>query len=96
MTLDMIFEFDASAFAGCTGVVYEYLYQGDLLLSSHADPEDKGQMVEVRRRAEEAVKTGDELPDMGRKILLAASSASAGAAAIGIKVMFRRKKRRGK
>ena len=77
-------------------VIYEYLYQGDLLLSSHADPEDKGQTVEVRRRTEEAVKTGDELPDMGRKILLAASSASAGAAAIGIKVMFRRKKRRGK
>ena len=47
MTLDMIFEFDASAFAGCTGVVYEYLYQGDVMISEHADPEDKGQQFHI-------------------------------------------------
>lgn len=94
--VEMEFSVDSQTLPDKQLVIYEYLYQGERLLSSHADPKDKGQMVEVRRRAEEAVKTGDELPDMSRKVLLAASSASAGAAALGIKAIFRRKKRREK
>ena len=31
--------FDASAFAGRTVVVYEYLYQDDVKISEHTDPE---------------------------------------------------------
>lgn len=94
--VEMEFSVDSQELAEKQLVVYEYLYQDDLLFSSHDDPEDKGQMVEVRRPAEEAVKTGDELPDMRQNVLLAATSASAGAAVMGIKVIFRRKQRRGK
>ena len=47
MTVDMIFEFDASAFAGRTVVVYEYLYQDDIKISEHTDPEDENQQFRI-------------------------------------------------
>ncbi len=47
MTVDMIFEFDASAFAGRTVVVYEYLYQDDVKISEHTDPEDVKQQFRI-------------------------------------------------
>ena len=47
MTVDVIFEFDASPFAGRSLVVYEYLYQDDLLISEHTDPEDVKQQFHV-------------------------------------------------
>ena len=40
MTVDVTFEFDASPFAGRSLVVYEYLFQKDVLISEHTDPED--------------------------------------------------------
>lgn len=47
MTTDMVFEFDASPFAGRTVVVYEYLYQNDVLISEHTDPEDEKQQFRI-------------------------------------------------
>lgn len=52
--------------------------------------------MEIRERAEEAVKTGDELPDISGTALMAASSAAAGFAVAGMKTVLRRQKRRGK
>ena len=43
MTVEMMISFDASAFAGRTVVVYEYLYQDDVKISEHTDPEDEKQ-----------------------------------------------------
>ena len=94
--VEMEFALDSLQFAGKRLVIYEYLYLGDTLLSSHDDIEDAGQMVEIRERAEEAVKTGDEIPDISGTALMAASSAAAGFAVAGMKTVLRRQKRRGK
>lgn len=48
MTVDMMFEFDASAFAGRTVVVYEYLYQSGVRISEHTDPEDERQQFRIK------------------------------------------------
>lgn len=40
--------FDASEFAGRTLVIYEYLYQEDILISEHTDPDDAKQQLYIR------------------------------------------------
>lgn len=96
MAVDMDLSVDTGSLAGKRLVVYEYLYMGDELLSSHEDPDDEGQTVEISEKEKPAAETGDVLTDMGNITMLAASSASAGLAAAGIKLISRRKKHRGK
>lgn len=40
--------FDASEFAGRTLVIYEYLYQEDILISEHTNPDDAKQQLYIR------------------------------------------------
>ena len=44
----MEIQFDASAFAGRTIAVYEYLYQDGVEISKHEDPSDKKQQIYVK------------------------------------------------
>ena len=48
MDVDMQIEFDASPFVGRTIVAYEYLYQDDVEISRHEDPNDKKQQIYVK------------------------------------------------
>ena len=44
-TVELTYTFDASALAGTSVVVFEDLYQGENVVTSHADLEDEGQTV---------------------------------------------------
>ena len=44
-TVELKYEFDASKLAGASVVVFEDIYYGDILLTSHADIEDREQTV---------------------------------------------------
>lgn len=94
MAVDMDFTVDSAELAGRRLVIYEYLYLGETLLSSHEDKEDMGQSVEILERAETAVRTGDELPDAEDTVFMAASSAAAGIAVVGIRAALRWRRRR--
>lgn len=48
MDVPMEIQFDASAFAGRTISVYEYLYQDGVEISKHEDPNDKKQQIYVK------------------------------------------------
>lgn len=48
MDVPMEIQFDASAFAGRTIAVYEYLYQDGVEISKHEDPSDKKQQIYVK------------------------------------------------
>lgn len=46
-SVEVVFEFDSSPFAGKSLVVYETLYRGDAVVAVHEDPADEMQTVEV-------------------------------------------------
>ena len=95
-TVEMRFCLDTSGLAGKEFVIFEYLWQGDDLVTSHEDPSDKGQTVRVLSPEEvkkEVPGTGD---DAGL-VSLAALAGLTGLAAItgaGAYLASRRKHRR--
>lgn len=44
-SIDIVFKFDASKMQGVTTVAYEYLYQDDIVISTHTDINDEGQTI---------------------------------------------------
>lgn len=61
LSMDMEFDVDSSYFPGKSIVVFEYLYIGDTLISSHEDTKDEGQSVSVLKRPDVSIATGDSL-----------------------------------
>lgn len=57
--IEMEFPLDSRLFQGEEIVVLEYLYEGETLISSHENLEDKDQTVEVRKQVPVPVPTGD-------------------------------------
>ena len=67
-SVDVIFTFDASELDGKSVVVFEDLYNGEILMATHADIEDEGQTV--RFRTPPIVKTGVDTFPMGAAIVI--------------------------
>lgn len=71
-TAEVKFTFDASSMAGKSTVVFEDLYYGDLLLTTHADLEDQDQTVHFPEIGTTAAndKTGDHTAFAEKKVTL--------------------------
>ncbi len=91
-SIEMEFDIEPALFSGKKIVVLEYLYEGDVLITSHEDMEDEGQTVSVLKRPQVSVATGDAL---GTGAVTAAAFAalivSAACAAAGYRRLRRRK-----
>ena len=61
-SIDVVFELDASQLGGVRAVVFEDLYWNDIHIASHADIEDKNQLVEFRPEIG-TVAVGDQTND---------------------------------
>lgn len=57
--IEMEFLVATEKFPDTTIVVFEYLYEGDLCISSHEDFQDKDQTVKIMRKPDKTVPTGD-------------------------------------
>lgn len=84
--IQMEFSLDSAQLEEKKIVVFELLYAGDVLISTHNDTEDGRQTVSVLKRPEETVDTGD-LSDCGRG---AAAFAAVFASAAYLAVRFRK------
>lgn len=64
-SVDVTFQFDASALKDRTIVVFEDLYMGELRIGTHADITDKGQTITVKGKNPgnpPSIETGDSFP----------------------------------
>lgn len=89
-SVKMEYPLDTSYFPGKSMVIFEYLYLGDVLISSHENPDDQDQTVSVLQKPAASVKTGDT------EAAQAAAAVCAAVAASGLycAVRSRRKRRR--
>lgn len=68
MDVDMHFEFDASELEGWTVCVFEYLYENEVLISSHEDLTDKAQQLYITgpdKEVPEKIKEEPGIPSTG-------------------------------
>lgn len=72
--IQMEFSVDSARLEEKKIVVFESLYIGDILISTHENPEDGRQTVSVLKKPEEAAATGDQ-PDWGRRVFAAFAAA---------------------
>ena len=82
-TAEVTFTFDAGAMAGKSAVVFEDLYYGDLLLTTHADLTDEDQTIYFPEIGTTAVndKTGDHMALAEKEVTLTDTVAYKGLAA---------------
>lgn len=89
--IEMEFTIDPSLFEGKKLVVLEYLYEGDVMIASHEDPEDEGQTISILRRPRVSVLTGDYRGfDAAMATAVAAMVVSTACIAVGYRRMRRR------
>ncbi len=69
------FNIDSDVLAGSEIVVFESLYYGDSLLSSHEDINDEAQTIRILERSDHTPQTGDEIPAAALLVVLIAAAA---------------------
>ena len=96
-TVDVTFEFDASALAGKKVVAFETLYRLGKKVCAHADIDDEGQTVEFTKPPKGGVydKTGNMLSGYGWVAALLVVAAVAGAGYAGKQYLDARKEKDG-